>query len=199
MNYAPQLRDLRARFGLTQQELGYWLGLSRVQVARVEAQVDPLPQQARRWVQPWLAALTEVIISSGPVADSLAPATPAALPPDAPVTLQARVATCYYEAARLREQLLAYDAQVRLLHYRLAAGPRLLAALPPLPPEPATESEAIGRRRRWLGRWLEAATDGLLPVHPVTGAAAGILLRARHSAWLHEAAWLEACLARGGT
>lgn len=85
----------------------------------------------------------------------------------------ARLAECCFQAQRL--------------HRQLAAAPYLLAAVPP--PEPIK----AGLRRRWLARLLEEATDGLAVGPASKGAQA--LLRARHSAWLHEAAWLEEYLA----
>lgn len=116
--------------------------------------------------------------------------------PAGPSRLVARLARCHAQAQQLHERLLPQQARVRQWRRCLAAGPHLLAALPPLDPdapEPAHAPNAL--RRRWLARLLEAATDHLAPTNPITGAPAHALLAARRAAWLHEAATLAAYLA----
>ena len=58
MSYVPTLRAVRAHFGLTQQELAGWLGLSRSAYSVVEAGREVLPAHARAWLQPWATALS---------------------------------------------------------------------------------------------------------------------------------------------
>lgn len=51
------LTGVRAHFGLSQPQLAPWLGISKSQLARVEAGYDPLPRRAIRWLAPWLTAM----------------------------------------------------------------------------------------------------------------------------------------------
>jgi hypothetical protein len=184
MSYAHSLRAVRGYFGFRQHELAAWLGLSRVQLSRIEAETDPLPAHARPWLRPWLQALDQ-----GP---DPRPDLPLVLVPLAgPAVLLARRAECYYQAEQVRQLLATLAGRACYLRRRLAAGALVQAALPLA--EPAAPAHAPTElRRRWLARLLEAAADGLVPLHPTTGALALALLAARRSAWLHEAAWLEA-------
>ncbi|MDQ2769790.1 MAG: helix-turn-helix domain-containing protein, partial [Bacteroidota bacterium] len=59
MSTSRQLRDLRTRFDLSQQELATWLGLSRTQLAQVEIGRDPLPRHAGRWLRAFAPAGAE--------------------------------------------------------------------------------------------------------------------------------------------
>jgi len=182
MSHAAQLCALRNDFAFSQQTLGHWLGLSRVQVARIEAGCDPLPRHAR----PWLRAL-------GPPGARRWTLVPPVVLPAIPLTgavpLLARLAECCYQAQRLHLQLVPQQAQVDTLRAHLAVGPGLQAALPPVDAAEAAHSP-MARRRRWLTRLLEAATDELGPA-----ATAVTLLAARCHAWQSEAAWLAASLA----
>jgi DNA-binding XRE family transcriptional regulator len=188
-NDALILQDVRAYFGLRQRELAPWLGLSLSQLANIEAGLDALPRHARPWLHPWIMAqLAAPIPATG--ADAPVP-VPVAPELTGPAVLLARLAECYFQAGRLGRQLASRQARLRTWQACLAAGPRLLAALPLLGTAP--EPLATGRRRRWLSRLLEEATDALAP-EADTGPSAEALLAARHSAWLHEAAWLEAYL-----
>lgn len=189
MSHTPGLRAVRAYFGLPQRELAIWLGLSLSQVARIETGHDPLPAHAQPWLWPWLAALAQA-----PPPAPIAPTLIAADPPAGPPLLRARLLECHYQAQRAHQQLIALQTQAGYLRRRVAAGPGLLAALPPAPGEPPHAPTAL--RRRWLARLLEAAADGLAADH-MASPAAEALLAARHAAWLHEAAWLEAHLAAG--
>jgi transcriptional regulator with XRE-family HTH domain len=184
MSYAPTLKEIRARFDLRQHELAAWLGLSRSQYSQVEAGIDPLPAHARAWLGPWLSALAVL-----PPPAPLPPAPPLAgpAPGGGPAALWARLAECRYQAYRLHAPLVLLLSRHLALRARLAAGPSLAAALPPATPA------ALLARRRWLARFLEAATDGLLP-EASAGPVAATLLAARQAAWLHEATWLAAHL-----
>jgi len=189
MSYAPSLRAVRAHFALSQLELGAWLGLGRSQLARIEAGHDPLPGHAVPWLMPWLAALAQ---APAPTA-AAAPEPDPPAPPAGPPALLARLAECRYQARRLGPLLAAQQAHDTAWAARLAAGPLLLAALPPAEaagPEPAHAPAA--RRRRWLARLLETAADEQAPA-----ATAATLLAARRHAWQQEAAWLAAHLAAG--
>ncbi|WP_310397734.1 helix-turn-helix transcriptional regulator [Hymenobacter sp.] len=197
MSYAPDLRQVRARFGLRQAELATWLGVSQSQLARIETGHDPLPAHAQPWLWPWLRALDLPVPPPAPDPDAaaVAVAMTGAMAPRQPGAgpLAARVGECQFQAWRVHRLLAPLQARLGQQRALLAAGPLLGAALPPLPASPASGDPAA-LRRRWLARRLEAATDGLLPGQPA-GPTAEALLRARRAAWLHEAAWLAAYLA----
>ena len=187
MSHVSLLRAIRAHFALSQAELATGLGLSRALLASVESGREQLPRHARPWLRAWEAALAAAPPEELPAP---APSLPA-VPTTGPAAVLARLAECDYQARRLGQQLARLQASHRTARRRLAAGPLLLAALPP--PIPTPEPEALTRRRRWLARLLEAATDALLPEHP-TGPQAVALLAARRRAWLHEAGLLLAYL-----
>ena len=192
MSYVPTLRAVRAHFGLTQQELASWLGLSRSAYSVVEAGREALPAHARAWLRPWATALS--YLPDPPPPEPLDSALLTTLPAG-PEALRARLLACYLEAERLRERL--EQVQLRTLRNRRRqgmAGP-LLAALTTEASYALREEDAATRwRRRWLNRWLEAAADELLPTAAATGPTAEALLTARRAACQHEAATLRAYL-----
>ena len=190
MSYAPDVREIRARFGLSQQELANWLGISRSQYSQVETGSDPLPAHARPWLWAWRPVLAL------PLPEPPTPVAP--LPgvgePAGPAAVRTRIAECQYQAQRLAAPLAALATQQARNRATLAAAPVLAAALARFatvsaPPAPSD----VGRRVRWLARWQEAATDALQP-EAAKGPTAALLLAARQAAWLHEAAWLTASL-----
>ena len=186
MSYISHLLAVRAHFLLSQAELAAWLGLSRALLASVETGREQLPRPARPWLRSWQAALAAALPE-----EPAAPEPPLLPPPTTgPAAVLARLAECHYQAQRLGQQLARLHAGHRTARRRLAAGPLLLAALPP---PSLAEPEALARRRRWLARLLEAATDALLPEAPA-GPVAAALLAARRRAWRHEAALLRAYL-----
>lgn len=184
------LRDVRAHFGFSQPALARWLGLSRSLLALVETGREQLPAHARAWLYPWLTALAL------PDDDAAPPPPPPSLevPDTGPTVVLARLRECNYQAYRLHLQHVALLARHRTAARHLAAGPLLLAALPPPAP---TEPPALTVRRRWLARLLEAATDTLRP-ETEAGPLAATLLGIRSGAYRHEAAVLRAWLAEGG-
>lgn len=185
MSYSFLVRDVRAQFGFSQQELAAWLGVSRALLASVETGREQLPRHARPWLFPWLTALGQL------PEPAPAPASPPLLGelagPDAVV---ARLRECDYQARRLHGQHLALLGTLHTVARRLAAGPVLQAALPP---EAPAEPVALALRRRWLARLLEAATDALRP-EAEAGPVAAALLGIRGEAYRHEAALLQAWL-----
>ncbi len=196
MDYAPQLRAVRAHFSLSQARLAPWLGLSREFLALVETGREALPAHARPWLRPWADALTA---AAAETTEAPAPVLPTAGPTLSGTTLPgtslvlARLAECHYQAQRLEQQLAALRGVHRVAAARLAAGPWLLAALPAATPAEAT---ALALRRRWLARLLEAAADVLAPEAPA-GPVVAALLAVRRQGLLHEAALLRAGLASG--
>jgi hypothetical protein len=186
MSHVLALLAIRAHFALTQTELAAWLGLGRSMLAMVETGQEQLPRHAWPWLRPWQAALAAALAEEPPA--PLPPLPP--LPTTGPAAVWARLAECHYQAQRLGQQLARLQAAHRTAARRLAAGPLLLASLPaPTPAEP----EALARRRRWLARLLEAATDALAP-EAAAGPVAAALLAARRQAGLHEARLLLAYL-----
>ena len=183
MSYSAQLRAVRAHFGFTQLTLAPWLGLSRALLASVETGREQLPAHARPWLRPWVAALSAAADDAPRPALAILP-----VPAAGPAPVLARLAECRYQAQRLGQQRDALLVAHRTAARRLAAGSLLLAALP-VPA--ATEASTLARRRRWLARLLEAATDALAPEAPA-GPVAARLLEARQQGFLHEAAWLVA-------
>ena len=189
MTDASQLRAVRAGFAFTQAGLAPWLGLSRGLLALVETGREQLPAHARPWLRPWVAALAATTEATEPAAPTETPLL-AEPPPTCPAAVLARLAECRYQAQRLGRQLAALRTVQHTAARRLAAGPLLQAALPP---HAEAEAEALGRRRRWLARLLEEATDAQAPEAPA-GPVAAALLAARQRAWQHEAACLRAWL-----
>lgn len=192
MTDATLLRTIRAHFDLPQAALAGWLGLGRSMVALIETGREPLPRHARPWLRPWEEALA---LPDDPTVPALAPF--AELPPaptTGPAAVRARLLECEYQARRLHQQLGELLAAHRKAARHLAAGPLLRAALPPAPAGAEAEPPAQLRRRRWLGRLLEAAGDALLP-EAANGPTAAVLLAFRVRAQLHEAAELRAWLA----
>ncbi|MFD2787718.1 hypothetical protein [Hymenobacter rubripertinctus] len=191
MSSAASLRAVRSCFGLSQPMLAPWLGLSRSLLALVETDREQLPAHARPWLRPWVAALA--------LAETTATALPepapeaAAVPSAGPALVLARLAECHYQARRLGQQYAALQAAHGVAARRLVAGPLLLAFLASASAT-TLEAAALARRRRWLVRLLEEATDALDPAAPA-GPVAAVLLDARRSAWLREAACLRAYLA----
>jgi len=154
MSYISHLLAVRAHFLLSQAELAAWLGLSRALLASVETGREQLPRHARPWLRSWQAAL-----AAAPPEEPAAPEPPLLPPPTTgPAAVLARLAECHYQAQRLGQQLARLHAGHRTARRRLAAGPLLLAALPPpLPrrarspgPAPSLASPSARSRHRCL-------------------------------------------------
>jgi len=172
MSESNDLRAVQVWLGIPQIELAVWLGVSRERVAQAETGQRALPFAA--W--PRLTQLT-LCRDTQPVEP------PETLVFSATYTglLQARVQECYYQVARLTQELRSLQARAQPLTNRLAALPRLLDSLPEHDP-----------RRCWLSRLADEATDELkanVGVLPQT------LLLARIAAYQHEATLLEAAVA----
>jgi hypothetical protein len=188
MSYAARLREVRACFELSQLELAPWLGLSRSHLGHIELGTDTLPLHARPWLRPWTTALLQLPPEAAPAAlPELPPALPALT---GPPPLLDRVVACRLEAERLRQRVVDLQARHRRWRRHVAVGPYLLAALPPVA---AAESTDLARRRRWVARLVEAATDGLHP-DAATGPTTEALLIARLYACQQEVRWLETFL-----
>ena len=163
----------------------------------MEAGFKPLPRHAVPWLRAWLPALAAGRAAEAtPMALLLPAPAPAPVPVSGPAPVLARLAACDHQARRLHQRQAALLAGPRTATRRLAAGRLLLTALSltPTAPEAPAEATALAVRRRWLARWLEAATDALA-AEAVAGPVAAALLAARRRACLHEAACLRAWLA----
>jgi transcriptional regulator with XRE-family HTH domain len=132
---------LRKHFGLTQAELGEFLGLTRGQVAHVEA--------GRHLFAPATEAPLGYLLPALPAPGApAAPEDPAVhlAPPDA-APLAARLDYCQHHANKLRRELAALTQQLTIARRWQAALPALLA-------------EADERTRPWLlRRQAQAAAD----------------------------------------
>ena len=166
---------VRRYFGLTQTELGQLLRLTRGQVAHVEAGRHLFAPGTE---QPLLALATVLPAPpETPEADPAAHLAPPAAPP-----LQARLAQCRHQAAKLRRELLALTGT-------LETARRWQQALPPLLAQAADE-----RARAWLLRRQEQAAADL----DGDTAARYHLLRLRLAALEAEATGLAALLPPAG-
>lgn len=178
---------VRAHFGLTQAELGRYLGVRREQVAFVEGGQRTFSVVAERRLRPLVLLLPGVLVAEAatpPVAASPEPAEA----PDTPA-LRKRLRRCRHEAAQLRYELENHAARAQVRAQRQRGLAQLRVALPAI--ETGAGEEA-GRIRRWL--------EGL-PVE-VPPAAANATARALGAARLRglqaEAEALEQQLAASG-
>ena len=184
------LAQVRAYYGLSQQELGAYLGVAASLVSHIEA--------GRR--QPSLAVLEAL----APLTQQMKPAPaadPAAVPPGAvePGPLQARRALCRHQAANLRYELELLGPQAALAARWARALPALLAPLPPAsptaPPPPGFTPAAKATYQQWFQRcWLDTRLTTLDPA----ALTRWHLLRLRAEALEAEAAGLDQLLGEAG-
>lgn len=177
--------QVRRYFGLEQQELAAYLGISRMQLANLEAGRRTLTSKLLLRLNP-LAALLP--------AD--APARPAVPEPDLPPPgtpepgpVEARLDYCHHQAGKLRRelrQLAATQAQARRWQ---AVLPGLLAA--PALPEVLVPPTEAARARQWL---LDRQGRAETTLHDADAAARYHLLRLRAEALETEATGLVALL-----
>ncbi len=206
---------VRAYFGLTQAELGRWLGVTRGQVAHAEAgrkgfsaavwhRLTPLavwlpPPIGGGAPEPLATTLESLIpIALPPAAAGLRtpPAPPTGLTAEEQAPLRVRLRRCEHEAATLRYELTAPDGAARVAAHWRAALPALLAGLSDGIPAGAPEPPAVARARRWLA--ARAATVAEVaerpathPAHPATHALRQLRLALLDGEAHHLRAWLE--------
>lgn len=135
---------LREQLGLTQAELGDFLGLTRGQVAHVEAGRHLFAPASELLLLRLLHALPA---PDTPAAPPEADPTAHLAPPDA-APLAARLDYCQHHAARLRRELKALETQLEYARRWQQALPALLAG-------------ADERARPWLLRRQAQATADL--------------------------------------
>jgi transcriptional regulator with XRE-family HTH domain len=154
------LPRLRAFFGLSQTDLGRCLGLSRSMISQVEVGTRGLPLKA---------ALPQVALT---LALHTTPAEPPAEAADV-ARLQRRQQKCLLRANELAYELGALPARATWARRRLAALPRLTAAL-----VPAGEPLPV-----WLAFFAAEARHELAS----SGSTAQALLQLRQAAFAYEA------------
>ncbi|RYU78213.1 helix-turn-helix domain-containing protein [Hymenobacter persicinus] len=179
------LAQVRKYFGLEQQELAAYLGITGAHVGHLEA--------GRR------AITSRVLLRLHPLAARLPPDAPARPAPPAPEVpppglpaadlLEARLDTCCHQAAKLRRELRKLAMIQAGARRWLEVLPGLLAA-PALPEVLTTPGEAT-RTRQWL---LSRQEQAHATLHDPADAARYHLLRLRAEALEAEAAGLAALL-----
>ncbi|MBO2010362.1 hypothetical protein J4E00_14980 [Siccationidurans soli] len=175
---------VRAHFGLTQAELGRYLGVAREQVAFVEAGKRSFALGAER-------RLRQLVLLLPPEGESVPPATPAAevtkpLTATELLALRKRLRRCRHEATQLRYQLETEADRTQAQTRRQRSLAHLRAGLLPATGALTAEEE---RARDWLARLAPT------PVHPPLLAGAQGLLVARLQGLTAEANALEEQLA----
>jgi DNA-binding XRE family transcriptional regulator len=132
---ATLMQAVRRHFGLEQQELAAYLGISRQHVASIEA-------GRRVMTGPVLLRLNPLAVHLPAAAETAGPAPRPLSPPD-PALLDARLDYCRHHAARLRRALRKLDAQATLAARWAALPPAAIgAASPPAQATPLTPAEA---------------------------------------------------------
>ncbi|WP_046246539.1 hypothetical protein [Hymenobacter terrenus] len=178
---------VRARLGISRQELGDLLGVRAGQVGHVEAGRRSYSAQPQARLHRLAALLPAPSAAPAPVATSLPPGPTLA----EATALRARLRTCRHEAQQLRDQQAAWPAQDAALRQRQQALTALNTALAAPLPTPADPAANPTRERAWL-ELLELATTRLARRQPSPTARALVALRLRLLA--EEIATLEALL-----
>ncbi|TGE20116.1 helix-turn-helix domain-containing protein [Hymenobacter elongatus] len=184
------IAQVRKYFGLDQQELAAYLGISRPYVADIEAGRRVLTGRVLLRLNP-LAVLLPAEAPARPAAPA-----PEVAPPGSPdeALLTERLRACRHQAGKLRRELgklAAIHAQARRWQ---AVLPGLLAA-PGLPAVLTTPAEAA-HTRQWL---LERQQQAHATLHHAPDVARYHLLRLRAEALETEAAALAALLGQQGS
>ncbi len=186
-----QTSRLRTYFGIEQEELAMYLGVSRAMVSHLDAGQKLPSLRLAEQLAPLLlhvpAGLLAQVIELPAAAAEPVPATPA--PAAAP--LEARLDDCTHTAWMLRLRLRRLVRKGRYVARWQAALPALLAALPPAD-TPELDS---GLDYRWARHWFNMRARPLTP----TEIAEWHLLRVRADALEAEAAALTVIIAAGTT
>jgi transcriptional regulator with XRE-family HTH domain len=146
---------VRAYFGLKQDDLAQYLGVTRAAVSHAETRRHDFGTDVWLRLQPLAGQLP-------PPAPAAPQATSAGLLAEAPapvdVLIRQRLQACQREARPLRRSLEARDAKYQQARRWQRALPALRAALPPTP---ATDSRWQQRQRSWLDRHSADMADVL--------------------------------------
>ena len=186
----PLLTRLRRYFGLSQEELARYLGVSGPFLSRLETGQRAISPDV---VEP-LDALLRLLPATAPPAD--APLGPVDLAAPDPAPLEARLDYCRHHAARLRRALRPLVAEAAYAARWRAALPALRATLPPdpggeEPPAPAGPGRWAAFLVWYRWRWLAERPTALAPAD----SARYHLLRLQAEALETEAAALVRLLA----
>ncbi|TYZ06380.1 helix-turn-helix transcriptional regulator [Hymenobacter lutimineralis] len=180
------LARVRAWFGLRQDQLALFLGVSPSLVQGIESGRRRLTEEVALALLPLLQRVPPDY--NAPL-EAAAPAL--ALPPDAPgpeaAELDFRRRTCLQQAAGLRQEADKLAAQARATARWAQALPALLTTYPAPAPDDSAET---AQRRIWLRGWLPRQAR---PLPPATSTR-WHLLQARITALEAEAAALAALL-----
>jgi DNA-binding XRE family transcriptional regulator len=160
--------DVRQYFGLGQQDLATWLGVTQTQASHLETGRRSLSPAVAEALAPLVAQLpppgAAAMASALRLASAAAPALALGQPEAAP--LVSRLDYCQHHARRLRRALAPLEAQAATAARWAAALPALRAALPP-DPGPAHEPDAATAWPAWLTwhrhRWLAQRPTALPP------------------------------------
>jgi transcriptional regulator with XRE-family HTH domain len=188
---------VRQHFGLSQEEMAGWLGLSKAQAGHLETGQRALSPAAAEALAPLLRQVPAVGPAAPPtlrLASAAPAAPPLALAPPEAAPLAARLDYCQHHARRLRRLLRPLAAAAGLAARWAVALPALRAALPP-DPGPLAEPDPVADWPGWLAwhrhRWLARRPTALPPAR----SARYHLLRLQAEALEAEAAALQALLA----
>lgn len=180
---------VRAHFGLTQAELGHYLGVRREQVAYVEAGQRGFALAAERRLRPLGLLLPESRAEGGPVVPPGAKPGAAADAEAEVAALRKQLRRCQHQAARLRFELENQETRAQALANRQRGLAQLRAGLLPAAAEKAPLPAEAERIERWLS---QLAAETL--TEPATFAARGLQV-ARLRGLTAEAQSLEELLA----
>jgi transcriptional regulator with XRE-family HTH domain len=158
--------DVRQYFGLSQQDLAAWLGVTQTQASHLETGRRSLNPATAEALAPLVAHLpapgAAAMASALRLASAATPALALGQPEAAP--LLARLDYCQHHARRLRRALAPLEAQAATAARWAAALPALRAALPP---DPTLEPDATTNWPAWLTwhrhRWLSQRPTALPP------------------------------------
>lgn len=149
---------VRGYLGLSQEQLAAYLGISRGQVAHVEAGRRPLRGEAAILLRE-LAAQLPPALDSG---QELPVNSPDLSTPAAARVLQRQLAKCRWQLANLRVQLSREEARVALAH-RWQSLAESVGQIPAPASGTGALPAAAKRRQRLLREWATVAADALTP------------------------------------
>lgn len=183
---------IRAHFGISQQDVAAWLGVSQTNASFLESGRRGPSGATAEALAPLIRQLPPLTPNPGALRLASTAPAPALAPPER-APLEARLDYCQHHARRVRRQLAPLEAQATQAARWAAALPALRAALPPnsgpaAEPDPAADWPAwqTWHRHRWLDKRPTALPPDL--------SASYHLLRLRAEALEAEAAGLAALM-----
>lgn len=190
---------LREWFGLRQDQLSLYAGVSKAMIQAVESRRRSAPSELVLALQPLLAQLPAPADTPAATASAAVPLPVGAFLPLLPGTPEAeageldfRRRTCLHQAAGLRTQAEKIEQQARVAERWAQALPALLEAHPAPTAEAIAADDDAVRHHNWLLGWLNYRARPL----PAADVTRWHLLQARIAALETEAATLAAMLAQ---